>query len=709
MRWTVVGAVSVGAAAIVGGWAAPASASSDATCYPRWTIVQGDYDGCSSTALMAPGNDSRVNLLMLLHDRHGAVGPTDLSSHDWLPRRGDARPFDYGLFANRLGGTPAPGGDGPATPAAAQGTRCQSDASGAAAFQAAIGAERRIGAREREALAAKRRNLSAWCLASDGPGASADGPDAVRSAKGLAYQRYLNGAAAFYAGDFTGAEAAFAGLGDAGGWLGEAARYMVARTALNAAMAGAFDEWGDVVKASPPDPSLGKAARALAAYLAAYPAGRYAASARGLMRRVHWLAGDRAALTQAYLWQFAQTDPARRSDSLADLVQEADVKLLRAIGPAQVRDPVLLAVLDLKAMRRPAGPDDGRAAPPPPVTRGAIEAQARQFAGHEALFAYLRAAHAFYVAQDAPEVLRLLPTTDRTPGYLGFSRRMLRALALDRTGEAGARDALAALIEDRTPFARAAAQLALAMHDERHGAVERVFAAGSPVRDPEVREQLLRYAAGPALLRQVASRGDDAREATTARFILLYKGLTRGRYAEFVRDLAAAPPSAPLAEDDYATPMFASTAIFGWAGSGDFACPGIGAVAATLARDPRSPRARLCLGEFVRLNALDPGYRGIPAMLDEPPPEDELGGVARGYDAPVFSRLAAYRAIIADARAPAEDRAYALHRAVRCWAPAGYNGCDATEAPLSRRRAWFTELKARYPASRWARELDYYW
>ena len=57
---------------------APAQASADSTCYPDWKIRQTDLNGCSSTALLSPGNDTRVNLLMLLHDRHGSVGVSNV-------------------------------------------------------------------------------------------------------------------------------------------------------------------------------------------------------------------------------------------------------------------------------------------------------------------------------------------------------------------------------------------------------------------------------------------------------------------------------------------------------------------------------------------------------------------------------------------------------------------------------------------------------
>ena len=692
-------------------WAAPTLASSDSTCYPRWSILQGEYQGCSNTALIAPGNDTRVNLLMLLHDRHGAVGPTTLEGYEWDTRRGDARPFDFFLFAHRLGGVerPAVDEDAEAEPSDTEGTRCKSNDSGTVAFLAALAAERRIDAREREALAAMRRALNPRCGTAENNGAAVAGAAAIRSAKGRAFARYLTGAAAFYDGQWDAAAAAFAGVGREVPWAAEAARYMAGRTELNRAMDGAFDDWGDVEKGRVPAATIAKAERELKAYLTAYPAGRYAASARGLLRKVYWLSGQREALMGEYLWQFGERDAARRSDSLADLVQEMDNKLLDELTPANVTDPLLLAVLDLKAMRRSVDADD-RQYDEPLITRAALNAQRSRFVGQEALFAYVQAAHSLYVTEQPAEVLQLIPANDRTPGYLGYSRRMLRALAMDKASDTGARAALLAMVGEGQPFQRAGAELALAMHDERHDGLGRVFAANSPVRDAGVREVLLRYAAGPALLRRVATAGADARERTTAQFVLLYKDLTRGAYGDFVADVAALPPvSTPVADNDYSTPAYTDAGIFRWAGSEEFACPGIGAVAQRLTRNAAEPRALLCLGEFVRLNGLDPGYRGIPAMLDESPGADELGGAPTRFGGTRFSRLTAYGTVIADPRAAAEDEAYALYRAVNCYAPSAFNGCDASEVALEQRRAWFNQLKTRYPASRWARELRYYW
>ncbi len=55
----------------------------------------------------------------------------------------------------------------------------------------------------------------------------------------------------------------------------------------------------------------------------------------------------------------------------------------------------------------------------------------------------------------------------------------------------------------------------------------------------------------------------------------------------------------------------------------------------------------------------------------------ELGGTPSDFPGKPYARLETYRAIIADPKAapPVADKAYALYRAVRCYAPAGNNAC----------------------------------
>jgi hypothetical protein len=75
----------------------------------------------------------------------------------------------------------------------------------------------------------------------------------------------------------------------------------------------------------------------------------------------------------------------------------------------------------------------------------------------------------------------------------------------------------------------------------------------------------------------------------------------------------------------------------------------------------------------------------------------------------LLTRMAVYQSIIADRQASAGDRAYALYRAVRCYATSGYSTCGGVTVPPRQRKAWFQQLKTHYPKSHWAQELQFYW
>lgn len=690
----------------------PVQASADSTCYPNWKIRQTDLNGCSSTALLSPGNDTRVNLLMLLHDRHGSVGVSNVPDYDSYyneRRRSEAEPFNFPYFAGKLGPARKEVDDSGDFP---WGTRCMSNASGSAAFIAAVGAAKGLSGAERATLAAARSAMSPQCSSDETARAVAEvAVQNVTSKTGKAFANYLIGAAAFYDGDMAGALAAFSAIGKTGdSWLDGAATYMVARAALNQATDSAFGEYGDLKKEGGDRALLTAAENGFRAYLKANPNGAYATSARGLLRRVYWLGQDRQKLLNEYIAQFAEKDAGKRNISLADMVQELDIKLFGDLGPDDSRDPELLAVILLREMRYYDDPslDESN----PPVSRSSIEALRGLYAGKEDLFNYLLAAHAYYVEKKPAEVLKLIPATAGGSGYLAYSRQLLRAVALDEAGNAGARAALiTALNAGKLPFQRGTAELGLAMHLERAKALDLVYAAGSPIQDAEIRQILLRYSAGPALLRaRAADKATAADERNVALYTLLYKQLTRGDYAGFVKDSALVPANAKrIAADDYETPRYSEVAVFNWAGSRDFVCPAISTTASTLAANPKDPRGLLCLGEFVRLHGMDPYFYGVSEYLDTPRNKDELGGHPSPFPGKRFSRLDAYKAIIANPAAGPENRAYALHRAIRCYAPSGMNGCDDSEQSMAQRKAWFQQLKREFPTSPWSKKLTVYW
>lgn len=683
------------AAAVGLAWAAPALASGDYGCAPRLTLIHRGLDQCNNLAILSPGNDTRTNLLLLRPGRwrSGTPGPligqasmTPVPGFSWS----DLARWTTGL-APDIGTVRFPAEDG---------SRCRSDGSGAAAFVAALASDPRVGAEDRVWLSAARTSLRPTC---DGDAPAAVGRAVQGTGRAGEFATYLTGAAAFYAGAFDQAAAAFAKLGQsANPWLAETATYMLGRVEVNRAQVGLYDRWGWRDPERPVDRGVLDAAEAgLRRYLAAYPTGRYAGSARGLFRRVYWLGGDTARLSAA-LADALQAAPAGDTE----LLEEIDDKLLANAAHTAVADPRLLAALDLGAMRRAQsdGSDDATATS---LSRAQLEGQRDRFGGDTELFDLLRANHAFYVGLRPAEVLTLIPDATRPTSFSDrqFSRQVLRGLALDATDDRNARGFWLEMLPGAAAgLQRLTLELALALHEERHDGLGRVFAPGSPIANATLRDTLLAYVAGPDLLRHEARGG--GREGRVALHALLHKELTRGRYAGFLSDLALLPAGATgadgiaqfIGEGEPPLDLYRSGAT-----AEDFACPALTATASTLARDPGAVTARLCLGEFIRLNDLD-GH-----LLDTPPPADELGGTAPRFGRRLFSRGDAYAAIVAAGGASPDDIAYALLRATRCYAPSGYNTCGGTEVDKDQRRRWFERLHREFAGSRWASESRYYW
>lgn len=676
----------------------PALASSDMGCDQRLVPVSATFSDCASSALLAPGNDTRVNLAWLMMDAHGGRRPPAAQPADPAQRPMSSVPFGWTDVYLRF---QAPEGSDETSPrmwSGGEGTTCISNDQGQSHFLEALQAERKLAEAERAGLAAARKAMT--CPV--GEGVSTPGDVAVSSDAGHAFADYLRATAAFYAGNHDPAPFHVLSASKQP-WVREASRYMVGRAWALVGQASGFGTYGELDHARMDQAALAKARAALEAYLKAYPKGRYAASAHGLIRRVHWLAGDTDALTAAYGWQIDQRDPALRNVDDIDMAQEIDAKLPAEAYLAKDAHPVLVAVGVLRRMRK-TGDDNAR------ITRKEIDALRPRFKGREALHGYLLAAHAYFVDGAPHRVLELIPA--QTPSgpmdTVTFSRQALRALALDALKDKEARAALVALFpQAQGAYQRQTLELALAMHDERNGDIARVFAADSLVLDPALREQLLIHVAGPDLLR---ARADDAkaskRERALALYVLLYKQLTRARYAEFLKDVKRLPARIDTASGRYdKLDEMTAMADFRWQGTREgYACPALQQIATTLAADAGSRKGNLCLGEFFRLNGYD-RVESWSFAVDK----DELGGSAGQFPGRALPRQRIYQTIIDDAAASADERAYALFRAVNCYAPAGINDCGGDDVPVATRKAWFNQLKSRYPNSPWAARLQYYW
>ncbi|KWU49505.1 hypothetical protein [Pseudomonas palleroniana] len=707
--------------ALLAGLSFQAQASGDDSCYPDWRVSRDSLEGCSNLPFLSPGNDSRVNLRLLLADKQAMpLKPNALNETDLEQGFGPV-PFPvYRLTSNdtppaEADDSSAPGldellaplgiqrGDSKAAGEAflsGEGSRCRSnDDDSAAAFIGQV-VKADMPAAERDVLVKARVQLLATC---DWNGQVVE-PQQIQSPEGQLLRTYLQAAADFYSGRFSDAERGFAAAGSSAlPWLKETALYMTARTSLNQAQAEAFDEYGMPKLERVDKSALSNAEEGFLGYLKTYPQGAYATSARGLLRRVYWLADDTDKLAEAYAWQLTQATDTQRNASLEELVEEADLKLLM-VNRSTVQNPMIQLVTDLMAMR---------AHTPPELTREELDGQKGVFANEPAQFDYVQAAYALYVEHQPDNALKLLPKeVPSSLDYFAFSQQTLRALALEEKKDWKAAESLwlQLLPLAKLPLQRDQLELALAMNYERSGQLAKVFAADSPISAQQVRYILLRNVAGPDLLRQQLAKASDPVERNTAQFVLLYKDLLHSQFADFAADFKQLPAPAP--EDKLGTSLGyvytsgQSLKMFQWNGDkaeSGYACPSIAQTSATLQNDAKNPQGLNCFGEFILRNGLD----GMP--LEQARAAGSLGSTASDFKGETFSRLDGYKLVIANAKAPKNDKAYALFRAINCYAPSGYNSCGGNEVEPAVRKAWFRQLKTSFADTEWGKSLQYYW
>lgn len=676
------------------------------------------WDAKQSSAILSPANDTRTNLFLLLADRQGSI----TANAETMAKGIVPIDFPWRVLQARLAPPPANEEERGSTyhPEEGDSSRCHSNQAGAAAFAEAVNADAAVPSAEKTGLIGAREALKAQC--SEAVSVSL-GTDLAKSRNGGAFATYLIGARQFYEGDFANALSTFGGLAASPQpWVRETAAYMAARTALNQAQQGSFDEYGNL--ADPKERDIGTidaAGQAFAAYLKAYPQGRYADSARGLLRRVAWLKDDRQALGAAYSGLLRQTAARDGNAPNARLIEEIDLKLLPGGEDQGVADPVLLAVIDLMRLRQQPGEADYSGDyHGPKLERAELERQRPIFKSDPALFDYLLAVEAFYGRKQPQEVLALIPDAANQRGftYLQFSRQMLRGFALEAVKDRNARGFWLSLLPGANhPYQREAVELALAQHDGAAGEAARLFVADSPVRHPLIRQHLIEDSAGPTLLRQQAKNGISRQEREVSLYLLLAGEIHHGLYADFLKDLAMVNVPAKPAEGEYYwgwsvgnfDPLYGEMPtrpplhVFAAGGSSDLApCPDLRSTVASLAASPAAIRPRLCLAEFIRRK----GFDGWSEQYDG---QKMTSRARNGFPGQPLERIDIYRSAIASPAASADDKAFALNRAIRCFAPSGYSSCGGSEIPTEQRRAWFERLKRDYPQSVWARDLKYYW
>jgi len=671
-----------------------ATASVDSTCEWNWSPTP---SACRNLPFLNPDNDSRVNLSLLMVDR-GLLSLTPYKDEDFLKIEvpfpiyaGDSisenPKIELKPQLDRLGVKVKSDQVASKEFFSGEGHRCLSNSESSTQIFIDQLITTDLPSAERRSLAQTRVDLLTACEWTEAV-LSNILPRNIRTTKGKEFSAYLGGIGHFYSGRFDKAEEAFQGLKNSSqAWLKETAAYMNARNALNEAQKDAFDEFGMIVFEKIDKSILKIAEEKFDQYLTAYPDGVYAASSKGLIRRLYWLGRKSEKLDAEYVSQLNRLQPAQQNGSAAMLINEIDSKLLMD-QDSTIKSPLLLAIRDLMWMGRPSTPK---------LTRDALDNRKVFFENEPKLYQYLQAAFAFYVEGNSERALKLLPNrTPSSPDYLDFGEQILRGISMESKQNWRPAEALWSQLIPRAvqPLQRQQLELVLAMNYERSQRLSEVFAPNSQIKNQNIRNILLRNVADAELLRKQAKSGINQKERDHARTVLLFKEISRGRYADFVNDIKEVSLDASEASN-----------MFRWSGElseDGYACPSIIAVAEILAKDPEMPKGLNCLGEFIYRKNLD--YRIL-----EDSTGNYLGGSISLFKGRLFYRLEAYKKVFGNPKFPTDDKAYALFRAIKCFAPSGNNSCSDAEVDISVRKGWFNQLKTKYSGTIWGKGLKYYW
>ncbi|MBU5648015.1 hypothetical protein KQJ27_21865 [Pluralibacter sp. S54_ASV_43] len=570
-------------------------------------------------------------------------------------------------------------------------------------FFAALLNDAALTAEQKQALAQARLGLYSGASAEQIVGSltalPADSP-------ALLYKTYLTGAAHFYAGEYDSAVQTFTTLLTSDRpWLAETAQYMLMRTALNKSSQHSVGDYGDFDIARINREDALRAQKEAQTYLQHWPEGRYADSARGMLRRIHWYLQDWTTLAGLYEQAFQQATDAQ---ALRERVIEYDNVYGMQFYDQSVQDaftdaPLVSYTEMLRALRLNS---DRK----PPLTQAKLDASKPVFdqSGKLPLWRNLQL-NLWLVTDNYAAILQAVTPAQKLPPHdiLAFSEQVLYGDALMGQKQwSAARDfwsTLLKLSQDNEQQQYVQAKLAATL--VYSGNVAAIFAPDSAVTSLRYRSRVLKTVATPEQLRQQVSQGPNNEERTIALHTLLVRDLTENRLSDWLKDrkLASAITQPVIGEafDDV------NLSTFDWNGDAaevGYVCRSLNDTVGTLSKTPDDAYALNCLGEFFRTSQTHVD------LWKDSAGNGELETAIQQKD-PVgqFNRQRYYQQVIASPKAEHEDRSYALYRAIMCYAPSGSNECGGEEVDKQQRKGWFTQLKTQYPGSPWAQKLKYYW
>lgn len=697
-----------------------------------------DYQGCqwwdecplSGMPYLDVNNDTRVNLMQLVGSQKGLFLPR-------LPQQemsSDSRRYHFGVieydFKNHQTSTktPSPGSASPLTSldklaaslgvspsfahnsdvSAAEGRHVSNNPHSVEAFFVALLEDETV-------TPVDRQRLAAWRVEIYGSGDRMVTPQTFEVEPGSnteAFCHYLNGANAFYRGDYDAADEHFtSALVSSQPWVKETASYMLFRVTLNKSTAKASDSYGFFDVDNVDKMAAAKARELANAYLSTYPEGRYADSARGMQRRVNWYLSDWSQLAEQYEKALEQ---AQDIESLHSVISENDSILQSKDAAGDVEPfisdehaPLLTFTQTLRGLRE----YESRNNTPLAVTKERLDSLKPMFAAANKmpLWDYLHNSWLFTQERNFSAVVSAIQPAKSLPAndILLFSQQILlgEALAVQQLWPQEEAHWRHLLTLAQLPEQQQYLQLKLAANLVNSQKEETIFADDSLVTNLRYRSLVLKTIAKKPLLQQQVINGKNDLERTIALHTLLMRDLMFADYEGYQQDkLLSSNILAPVIGDEFAD---VNLSAFDWQGKNTeegYYCASLTETVQALAKNKSDAHALNCLSEFFRITDISINI------------STEIGGTEALYTAASAvemdgkpDRLANYTQVINDPKAEPEDKTYALYRAVNCYAPSGYNHCGGPGVEQKVRKRWFTQLKTEYKGNKWANGLDYYW
>ncbi|WP_293731934.1 hypothetical protein [uncultured Acinetobacter sp.] len=669
-------------------------------CEPNLAINDKNLNGCSNLPVLYPANDSQTNMTLLLSDLGLAtIKPMTADANLWDAVYGTV-PFDAANLSS-LTQNKAPN-----QRKLLERTdtvfdeRCTSFDSGNQAFNTQVQNNKVIPNLEKQILISERKKMN-QC----GDKIELIAIDPNWSITTRQYASYLNASILFYNSNYSAATKIYTVLTTIEDtWLKETSQYMLIRTSLNSAYATGVDKYGDVYLDNINQNLLKQFLDNINAYLKAYPNGQYVASARGFMRRGFWLSKRQDLLVNEIVWQLKNPTSKFYNLEMSELPAEIDRRVFdsSAFNVNNLKDPFFLAVYDLMHMRESSS-ENYR-----PISWAQLNAQKDFFKTQPELFQYLQAVHLFFVQNKAQEAQNYLAKANaKNSSYLQLSQTFLRGQILEKIGQPQNAEEYwrQQLAQAKDSYQRGLFETALSNHLAIKQDYSAFIGKKAQITQPNLQRNFITQIADTnSLQKLIQSDQSNIDQKQAAIYTLLSKSLVHQQFELFKQSYAFMPKNAiqykGYNSDNEQLKNKPDFSNFIWNGANitpQLKCSNLETLVNQLAQTPKNSLLNVCLGEYFRS---EQGYSLQQLSYNEKQTSN--------FSGKIFARGQIYQDLIKSS-SKSDLQAYALYRAIQCYAPSGINDCGGNEVNKSVRKQWFDQIKTDYPNTSWAKSLKYYW